>query len=106
MSNNSGFNKIVGLRIVSFTKILSWLVIVVYALQWAYSIISTFSMMSTYQPRNPNLPDWFNADVIWNILSLMEQPLRGLVYFAVLQGVAQVLLLFMDLEFYARKSGN
>jgi hypothetical protein len=34
---------------------------------------------------------------------LFEQPLRGVVYFVVLQGVAQALLMFMDIEDNTRR---
>ena len=46
------------------------------------------------------------TDVAQSILYLFEQPLRGVVYFIVLQGVAQALLIFMDLEDNTRRSAR
>ena len=43
------------------------------------------------------------TDIAQSILYLFEQPLRGVVYFIVLQGVAQALLMFMDMEDNTRR---
>ena len=46
------------------------------------------------------------TDVARSIIVLFEEPLRGAVYFVVLQGVAQTLLMFMDMEDNTRRSAR
>jgi hypothetical protein len=46
------------------------------------------------------------TDVLQSILPLFEQPLRGVVYFVVLQTAAQALLLFMDMEDNTRRAAR
>jgi hypothetical protein len=46
------------------------------------------------------------TDVAQNVIWLCEQPLRGLVYFIVLQGVAQALLIVMDIEDNTRRAAR
>jgi hypothetical protein len=46
------------------------------------------------------------TDIARNLLWIFEPPLRGLVYFVVLQGVAQVILMFMDMEENTRRAAR
>jgi hypothetical protein len=46
------------------------------------------------------------TDAVQGILSLFEQPLRGVVYFIVLQGMLQALLMFMDIADNTRRSAG
>jgi len=93
------FNKDTVLRLTSVAKILSWVVVGVYALEWLVQVfVMVLQIMRGF---------WMGmgfTDVIQSILSLFEQPLRGVVYFVVLQGVAQALLMFMDMEDNTRRA--
>jgi hypothetical protein len=46
------------------------------------------------------------TDAAQSILYLFEQPLRGVVYFIVLQGLAQGLLMLMDMEDNTRRAAR
>jgi len=93
------FSKDTVLKLASVSKIISWIVAVFYVVQWFFQV-GTFIIQST---RGFWTGMGF-TDIAQNILWLFEQPLRGLVYFIVLQGVAQALLLFMDMEDNTRRA--
>jgi hypothetical protein len=92
------FNKDAILRLTSVAKILSWVVVGVYSLEWLVQAVAMFLQIAR---------GFWNGmgytDVAQNIIYLFEQPLRGVVYFVVLQGVAQALLMFMDIEDNTRR---
>jgi hypothetical protein len=95
------FNKDTVLKLVSFVRISSWIVVGFYIIQWLFQV-GTFILQST---RGFWTGMGF-TDIAQNIIWLFEQPLRGLVYFIVLQGVAQTLLLFMDMEDNTRRAAR
>jgi hypothetical protein len=73
----------------------------VYALEWLAQSLAMISQVSA--------GSWMGmgfTDVAQSILYLFEQPLRGVVYFIVLQGLAQGLLVFMDLEDNTRRAAR
>ncbi len=80
-------------RLITVTKILSWVVIAVYSAQWVVQVLAMMLQITRGFWTGMGI-----TDIIQNILILFEQPLRGVVYFVVLQGVAQVLLIFLDTE--------
>jgi hypothetical protein len=95
------FNKDSILKLASVGKIFSWIVAGFYALQWLFQAISLVSQLIQ--------GFWAGLgfiDIFQNILGLFEQPLRGLVYFIVLQGVSQALLMFMDMEDNTRRAAR
>lgn len=87
------FNKDVVIKLASTAKLFSWIIAGFYIVQWLLQIGTFFLQFA----RGFWVGMGF-TDVAQNILWLCEQPLRGLVYFIVLQGVAQAVLLFMDIE--------
>ena len=95
------FNKETTLRLASVAKILSWVVVVVYALEW---LVQALAMI--LQITRGFWTGLGATDVAQSILYLFEQPLRGVVYFVVLQGVAQALLMFMDMEDNTRRAAR
>jgi hypothetical protein len=95
------FNKDVVLKLAGLAKIFAWIVAGFYALQWLIQISSFFLQWA----RGFWAGMWF-TDIAQNLLWLLEQPLRGLVYFAVLQGLAQALLMVMDIEENTRRSAQ
>jgi hypothetical protein len=95
------FNKDAVLRLASVAKLFSWIVAGFYVIQWA---IQTGTFFLQYVRGF-----WSGlgfTDIAQNILWLFEQPLRGLVYFVVLQGVAQAILMFMDMEDNTRRAAR
>ena len=95
------FSKDTVLRLTSVAKILSWVVVGVYALEW---LVQVFAMV--LQIARGFWTGMGFTDVSQSILYLFEQPLRGVVYFVVLQGVAQALLMFMDMEDNTRRAAR
>ena len=93
------FSKDTVLRLASVAKILSWVVVGVYALQW---LVQAMAMI--LQITRGFWTGMGYTDVFQSILYLFEQPLRGVVYFVVLQGVAQAILMFMDIEDNTRRA--
>ena len=46
------------------------------------------------------------TDLMQQLLFVLEQPFRGVVYFIGLQAVAKILLMFMDIEDNTRRSAR
>jgi hypothetical protein len=95
------FSKDTVLRLTSAAKVFSWVVVGVYAFEW---LVQAFAMIMQISRGF-----WMGMgfiDVAQSIVFLFEQPLRGVVYFVVLQAVAQVLLIFMDLEDNTRRAAR
>jgi hypothetical protein len=95
------FNRDIVLRLTSVAKYLSWFVVIVYSLEWVVQVLAMILQITR---------GFWNGmgytDVAQSILYLFEQPLRGVVYFVVLQGVAQVLLIFLDTEDNTRRAAR
>jgi hypothetical protein len=87
------FNKNIVLRVSAAAKIFSWVVMGIYGVEFLVQIIATILQISRGYWTGMVV-----TDVLVNILSLFEQPLRGVVYFIVLQAAAEVILMLMDLE--------
>ena len=79
----------------------SWVVVVIYAVQWLFQAMTMVLQISRGFWVGMGFTDYAN-----NLIYLFEQPLRGVVYFVVLQGVAQALLLFMDMEDNTRRAAR
>ena len=95
------FNRDTVVRLASVARVFAWIVACFYALQWVLQAgVYTLQLM-----RGLWLGMGF-TDYAQAILGLFEQPLRGLVYFIVLQGVAQALLMFMDMEDNTRRAAR
>jgi hypothetical protein len=92
------FSKDSILRLTSVAKVLSWVVVGVYTLEWSVQALAMILQIVRGFWTGMGFTDVFQS-----ILYLFEQPLRGAVYFVVLQGVIQVLLLFMDMEDNTRR---
>jgi hypothetical protein len=95
------FSKDIVLKLASTSRIFSWIVVGFYAVQWLAQI---GGMLQQY--LRGYLSGMGVMDIAQSILSQFEQPLRGLVYYIVLQGVAQALLMFMDMEDNTRRTAR
>lgn len=92
------FNKDTVLRVSVVAKIFSWVVMGIYGAQFLIQVMSTILQI--------NRGFWTGmgvTDILLKNFSLFEQPLRGVVYFIVLQAAAQTILIFMDMEDNTRK---
>jgi len=95
------FDKNIVLRLAAIAKVFSWVVVGVYAAQWFVQLMSDIlSIARGY---------WIGmgyTDYALNFILLFEPPLRGVVYFIVLQAMAQVMLVFMDMEDNTRRAAR
>ncbi len=95
------YSKEIVQKLEAAARLFSWIIAGFYSLQWLLQI-GTFVLQYARG-------FWTNmgfTDVAQNVIWLCEQPLRGLVYFIVLQGVAQALLIFMDIEDNTRRAAR
>ena len=95
------FNKDTVLKLASVARIFSWIVVGFYVVQWLLQVGALFLQLARGFWAGMGF-----MDITQNILWLFEQPLRGLVYFVVLQGAAQALLIFMDMEDNTRRAAR
>ena len=95
------FNKETVLHLVSISKIFSWVVVGIYAVDWFVRFVQMFLQIARGLWSGTGF-----TDIAINFIFLFEMPLRGMVYFIVLQAVAQVLLVFMDLEDNTRRAAR
>lgn len=95
------FSKDAVLRLVSVARILSWLVVGIYALEWLAQALAMVSQVSSGSWTGMGF-----TDIAQSILFLFEQPLRGVVYFIVLRGVVHGLLILVDVEDNTRRTAR
>ena len=80
-------------RIVSIAKILSWIILVFFLFIFLYSFVQgIIPMIGQAAARPQGTSQWVNL-----LFNLLYQPFTGLVYFLVLQGVAEGLNLGLDI---------
>ncbi|MBN1452598.1 MAG: hypothetical protein JW963_16395 [Anaerolineales bacterium] len=95
------FDRSVVMRIVRVAEISAWVVLVVYGLQLLLSAsVFVLSYLRGFM-------QWAGfTDLLQQILFVLEQPFRGIVYFIGLQAVAKILLMFMDIEENTRRAAR
>jgi hypothetical protein len=95
------FSKEAVMRTASMAKILAWVVMTIYAFDWLIQTIAILLQIARGFWTGLGFTDYAQS-----ILALFEQPLRGLVYFVVLQCAAHILLMFMDIEDNTRRAAR
>jgi hypothetical protein len=95
------FNKETVLKLASGAKAFSWIIGGFYFVQWIMQIGTFFLQIVRGFWAGMGF-----MDISQNTLSQFELPLRCLVYFIVLQGAAQVLLMLMDIEDNTRRAAR
>lgn len=93
------FDPTVVMRIVRGAEIASWVVLVVYGLQFLLSLGTFVLSYARGFMQGFGLTDLFQQ-----ILFILEQPFRGVVYFLGLQALGKILLMFMDIEANTRRA--
>ena len=94
------FDPSIVLRIVRVAEISSWIVAVVYGSQLLLSAgVFVLSYLRGFVP-----PGF--TDLLQQLLWVLEQPFRGIVYFVGLQAIAKILLMFMDIEGNTRRAAR
>ncbi len=95
------FDRTTVLRIVRVAEIASWVVLVVYGLQ----LILSAGVLGLQYARG-FMQGLGVTDMLQQILWVLEQPFRGIVYFVGLQAITKVLLMFMDIEDNTRRAAR
>jgi hypothetical protein len=95
------FDRSVLLRLVRVAEIAAWVVLVVYALQLVLSAGVYILSYARGFFRGAGF-----TDMLQQILFVLEQPFRGIVYFIGLQALAKILLIFMDIEDNTRRAAR
>ena len=95
------FDRSVVLRIVRGAEIASWVVLVVYGLQL---LLSAGAFALSY--ARGFMQGFGFTDMAQQLLFVLEQPFRGIVYFLGLQALAKILLMFMDIEDNTRRAAR
>jgi hypothetical protein len=95
------FNKDTVLKLAAVAKLFAWIVVFFYCVQWLLQMGTLLLQYTRGFWDGAGLTDYAQI-----IIGQFEQPLRGLVYFVVLQGVAQALLMFMDMEDNTRRAAR
>jgi hypothetical protein len=95
------FEKDSVLKLVTLMNVMSWIVAVVYGIDLLVAI-----MVFLLQFLRGYMVGLGFTDYVQNILFLVERPFRGVVYFAVLQAAAKVLLIFLDIEDNTRRTAR
>lgn len=95
------FDRSVVMRIVRVAEISSWIVLTVYGLQL---LLSAGTFVLSYL-RGFMQGAGFTG-LFQQILFVLEQPFRGIVYFIGLQAIAKILLMFMDIEENTRRAAR
>jgi hypothetical protein len=95
------FSKDKVLRLAGMARLFSWIIAGFYTCQWLFQIGSFIIQITRGFWSGIGF-----SDVAQNILWLFEQPLRGLVYFFILNCVAQGLYIFLDMEDNLRRAAR
>lgn len=95
------FDRSVVMRTVRVAEISSWIVLTVYGLQL---LLSAGTFVLSYL-RGFMQGAGFTG-LFQQILFVLEQPFRGIVYFIGLQAIAKILLMFMDIEENTRRAAR
>ena len=95
------FDALIVLRIVRVAEISSWIVAIVYGVQF---LLSALVLVLTFLR---GFMQWAGfTDITQQILFVLEQPFRGIVYFVGLQAIAKILLMFLDIENNTRRAAR
>jgi hypothetical protein len=85
----------------NFSRVVAWVVLVVYAVDFLLSIAVIILQISR--------GFWVGmgaTDMAATVLIMLEKPFRGLVYFVLLLGFSEVLKLFVDMENNTRRAAR
>lgn len=89
------------LKLSRLAVIFSWIVVAVYGGQLALSVLVYILQLVRGQVYALGFTDYAQQ-----ILNIVEQPFRGVVYFVALQALSKILLIFMDVEDNTRRAAR
>jgi len=89
------------LKLSKLAIIFSWIVVAVYGGQLTLSVLVYVLQLVRGQVYALGFTDYAQQ-----ILYMVEQPFRGVVYFVALQALGKILLMFMDIEDNTRRAAR
>jgi hypothetical protein len=89
------------LRLSSAAGLLAWALLVIYVLDFVIAI-TVFAL----QLRRGFMVGLGYTDYIQNIIFILERPMRGVIYFLVLQAISKGLLVALDIEDNTRRAAR
>lgn len=89
-------------KVSRWADILSWIVVVVYAVDFLLS----FGVFILQFVRGAWWTGMGFTDIAMNVLIIFERPFRGVVYFIALQGIGKTLLILLDMEENTRRAAR
>ena len=95
------FDRDVIVKVSRWADILSWIVVVVYAVD----LLFTLGVFLLQYARGFWAGIGF-TDIATNVLIIIERPFRGVVYFIALQGIGKTLLILLDMEENTRRAAR
>ncbi len=95
------FSKEAVLKISQASRLLAWVVLGVYGVQLLVSLGNNILLILQGQWAGMRF-----IDIFQNFLYILQEPLHGVVYFFALMGVAQLLLVFLDVEDNTRRAAR
>ena len=94
------FDRDTVLKVTRWADILSWVVVVVYAID-LIAALATFILTFVRGYWGGGFTDFAN-----NLIYIIERPFRGVVYFIALQAIGKSLLILMDMEENLRRAAR
>jgi hypothetical protein len=89
------------MNLANLATFFSWIVVAVYGSQLALSVLIYILQIARGQVYALGPTD-YAQQILW----LVEQPFRGVVYFVALQALSKILLMFMDIENNTRRAAR
>jgi len=88
-------------RISNLSRVVAWVVLGVYTIDFLLSVVVIFLQIVR--------GFWIGmgaTDYAASILSVLEKPFRGLVYFVLLLGISEAIKIFIDIEENTRRAAR
>ena len=95
------FDRDTVMKVSRWADILSWVVVVVYAVD----LLASLAVFGLQYARG-YLGGMGFSDLFMNVLYIVERPFRGIVYFIALQAIGKALLILMDMEDNTRRAAQ
>lgn len=91
------------LRLSRWAGIIAWVILAVYLVSWLISLAQFAIQFASglFFPKGMGL-----VDLLSMFTPFILQPLPGFIYFIALQGVSQMLLIFLDMEDSLRRAAQ
>ena len=98
LSNDLYHNETKLLNISFWSNILSWVLLIIYILNFLARLISAIGAMGQGAISNLEQSPFFLLDGVFTWTNILAIPATGFLYFLILQAISQGILMLMDIE--------